>query len=168
MMKATESMQSTFGSIESAGRATAADESRSDRVRVLLAVHRLEAALGAAAPGREEPWIDRVVESLRLLKSALAEAPGKSERRDGLWLDIERTCPRLMSRLEGLQQEYDEIRRQIDATLERLLGRGKNERTDFSDIRQRVAWLVTAIRHHQAREADLIFEAFNLDIGVGD
>jgi hypothetical protein len=39
---------------------------------------------------------------------------------------------------------------------------------EVGEIRQRLAWLITAIRHFQARESDLLQEAFCVDIGVGD
>ncbi len=38
----------------------------------------------------------------------------------------------------------------------------------FSDIRQRLSWLLTAVKHHQAKEVDLVYEAIQVDIGVGD
>ena len=31
---------------------------------------------------------------------------------------------------------------------------------DFADIRQRLAWVLTALRHQRARESDLIYEAY--------
>jgi len=30
----------------------------------------------------------------------------------------------------------------------------------FPDVRQRLAWLLTALRHQRARESDLIYEAY--------
>jgi hypothetical protein len=35
-----------------------------------------------------------------------------------------------------------------------------DESTDFADVRQRLAWLLTALRHQRARESDLIYEAY--------
>jgi hypothetical protein len=32
---------------------------------------------------------------------------------------------------------------------------------DVSDIRQRLAWLLTGLRHQRARESDLIYEAYS-------
>jgi hypothetical protein len=31
---------------------------------------------------------------------------------------------------------------------------------DVADLRQRLAWLLTALRHQRARESDLIYEAY--------
>ena len=45
---------------------------------------------------------------------------------------------------------------------------GQDDAPNFSDIRQRAAWLLSALRHHQAQEADLIFETFYTGIGTGD
>jgi hypothetical protein len=42
---------------------------------------------------------------------------------------------------------------------------------DFADLRERLAWLLTALRHQRARESDLIYEAyyeaFRADLGEG-
>jgi hypothetical protein len=34
------------------------------------------------------------------------------------------------------------------------------EPSDFADLRQRVAWVLTALRHVRARESDLLYEAY--------
>ena len=31
---------------------------------------------------------------------------------------------------------------------------------DFADVRQRLAWILTGLRHQRARESDLIYEAY--------
>ena len=49
------------------------DARRADHDRTLEAIHRLEAALGEAAPGREAPWRDEVLEALSVLEAATAE-----------------------------------------------------------------------------------------------
>ena len=37
----------------------------------------------------------------------------------------------------------------------------EDDGTDYADIRQRLAWLLTALRHQRARESDLIYEAYD-------
>jgi hypothetical protein len=45
------------------------------------------------------------------------------------------------------------------------------DETDFADVRQRLSWLLTTLRHQQARESDLIYEAyhdaFDTEVRVG-
>jgi len=31
---------------------------------------------------------------------------------------------------------------------------------DFTDIRQRLAWVLSGLRHQRARESDLVYEAY--------
>ena len=40
------------------------------------------------------------------------------------------------------------------------LAKPDDDDTDYADIRQRLAWLLTALRHQRARESDLIYEAY--------
>jgi hypothetical protein len=62
------------GPAEFSGEQRAALDARQvDQDRTLSAVHRLEAAMAAAAPGREGAWRDEVVSSLRALADATAE-----------------------------------------------------------------------------------------------
>ena len=67
-----------------------------------------------------------------------------------------------------IQQEFDEMIRRCDATIEHLHSDRQEETIDYADIRQRVTWLLTSLKHHQAREADLVFETYGLDIGIGE
>jgi hypothetical protein len=47
------------------------------------------------------------------------------------------------------------------------------DETDFADFRQRLSWPLTTLRHQQARESDLIYEAYDdafdteLRVGTG-
>src|SRR6184192_2156555 len=76
-----------------------------DQDRTLAAMHRLEAALAAAAPGREAPWRDAVLEALAVLDDATAEH-ANTERADSLLADVARTQPRLRTRVRGLRAQY--------------------------------------------------------------
>ncbi len=144
------------------------EEGRSERVRILMACHRTEAALTAAAPGRELAWRERVNEALNLLRASLGEPSQRGESAGGLIAELKSVSEKYYHRIERLQQEFDEMIRRCDATIELLKSQGDEETIDFADIRQRITWLLTSLKHHQAREADLVFEAYGLDIGVGD
>ena len=144
------------------------EEGRSERVRILMATHRVEASLTAPAPARESQWKDQVYQSLMLLRASLREASQRGESAGGLIADLKSVGERYYHRVGRLQQEFDEMIRRCDATIEHLDSQGQEETIDYADIRQRVTWLLTSLKHHQAREADLVFEAYGLDIGIGD
>ena len=142
------------------------DERSADQDRTLAAIHRLEAALGEAAPRRELPWRDGVIEALSVLDEATAQEYANAEEPDSLLSDIQRTQSRLRTRVRGVRTQYRQLRESIAAIRQELLDDG--EPTDFADIRQRLAWVLTALHHQRARESDLIYdayyEAFNIDL----
>jgi hypothetical protein len=136
------------------------DIRRDDDDRTLAAVHQLETALAAAAPGREVAWRDQVLAALGVLRCALATEQANAEQPDSLLSDIARTQPRLRTPVRGLRRQYRHLVDAITALHDELSG--SDERlADYADIRERLAWLLTALRHQQARESDLIYEAYH-------
>jgi hypothetical protein len=135
-------------------------ESRqADQDRTLIAAHRLEAALTAAAPGRQAAWVDEVQNALRLLQAAIAEEADDAERPDSLLSDIARTQPWLRNRVRGVRMQHKQIRDAI-GSLNRELDEHPESAADFADVRQRLGWVLTALHHQRARESDLIYEAY--------
>ena len=158
---------STLPSLPVGGR----DAWRADQDRTLAAMHSLEAALGAAAPGRESSWRAAVLATLVVLDEVTDDEFANSTNPDSLLSDIKRTQPRLRTRVRGLQTHYAHLRQTI-TSIRAELAKPDDDGTDFADVRQRLAWLLTALRHQRARESDLIYEAyydaFNTELGVDD
>jgi hypothetical protein len=142
----------------SAGQRAAMDVRRADQDRTLAAIHDLEAALAAAAPGREDAWLGAVLAALDVLGAAANTEEANAVEPDSLLSDIARTQPRLRHRVHGLRAQYRHVRETIDALRPELDQRPSD--LDVADLRQRLAWLVTALRHQRARESDLIYEAY--------
>ena len=130
-----------------------------DQDRTLEAMHRLEAALGAASPGREGPWRDDVLGALAVLEAVTTEEYDNAERPDSLLSDLKRNQPRLRNRARGLRLQYAHLRDAI-ASLRHELDVPEGAAIDVADVRERLAWLLTAMRHQRARESDLIYEAY--------
>jgi chromosome segregation ATPase len=139
-------------------RRAALDLRRTDQDRTLAAVHALEAALAAAAPGREGTWHDHVRAALDVLREATAEEEHNATEPDSLLSDVARTQSRLRTRVRGLRAQYRQVRTTID-TLRHELGATDID-PDVADLRQRLAWLLVSLRHQRARESDLIYEAY--------
>ncbi len=139
-----------------------------DQGRTLLAMHRLEAALESAAPGREAAWRDDLVATLRVLDEAIIEESDNAARPDSLLSDMAHNQPRLRNRVRGVRTQYRQLRGAV-AALRRELEEPTDPMPDFADLRERLAWVLTAIRHVRARESDLIYEAyydaFKTDLG---
>lgn len=143
-------------------------QTRNEYDALVEAIQRLETALASAAPGRERDWNERVVENLRAVANLLEEHVRSADAADGLLADIETTRPALLHRVERLRQEHRNLLQQTRALHRQIEHLGEGELPDFRDVRHRTTWLLNYLRHHQAIEADLIFEAFCRDVGVGD
>ncbi len=152
-----------------------ARQTRGEHDALLVAMHRLEAALAAAAPGREPAWNARVLKDLRGVQECLARHVASAEAPDGLFAEVDLSHPTLARRVDRLRREHADLLQQAGA-LERRVEEfwcvewapEAEERPDTADIRRRAARLLAALRDHQAHEADLIFETFYTDIGAGD
>jgi hypothetical protein len=135
------------------------DRRRIDQDRTLLAMHELEEALGTAAPAREARWQEAVVHALGVLDEATRDEARNAEQPDSLLSDIAFNQRRLRNRVRGLRSQYRQLSESIDA-LRREFAQPDDAAVDFADIRQRLAGLLTALRHQRARESDLIYEAY--------
>ena len=132
---------------------------RADHDRTLTAMHELESALDAAAPGRESSWRAAVLAALTVLDEATDDEYANAAKPDSLLSDMKRTQPRLRTRVRGLRTQYAHLRQAI-TSMRTELDKPDDDGTDYADIRQRLAWLLTALRHQRARESDLIYEAY--------
>jgi hypothetical protein len=131
----------------------------SDQERTLSAMHRLENALEAAAPKRETTWRGEVMAALAVLGEATTEEADNADRPESLLSDIAFNQPRLRHRVHGIRTQYAQIRERIQE-LDRELHHAQDGSLDFADLRQRLAWVLTALRHVRARESDLLYEAY--------
>ena len=132
---------------------------RFDQERTLAAMHRLERALESAAPKREGSWREEVVAALAVLGQATTQEGENAGRPESLLSDIARSQPRLRNRVRGIRTQYRQLRERI-GELDQELHLSQDAPPDFADLRQRLAWVLTALRHVRARESDLIYEAY--------
>jgi hypothetical protein len=132
---------------------------QADQDRTLDTMHRLEAALAQAAPGREASWRESVLAALKVLEAATADEVVNAERPDSLLSDLARTQPRLRNRARALRLQANKLCETI-SSLRREIEEHEEAGGDFSDVRQRLGWILTALRHQRARESDLIYEAY--------
>ncbi len=132
---------------------------QADQDRTLAAMHALEAALSAAAPGRQPEWQEAVVSALAVLDDATSEEAANAERADSLLSDVARTQPWLRNRVRGLRLQYRQLSDALRSLRSELSGHSEAA-YDFADVRQRLGWLLTGLRHQRARESDLIYEAY--------
>jgi hypothetical protein len=130
---------------------------RVDQDRTLAAIHTLEAAL--AAPARETRWRETVLEALGVLGEVMGEEAQNARQPDSLLSDVAFHQPRLRNRVRRLRTQYGQLQETIES-LAHEFGASDDAVVDVADVRQRLAWLLTGLRHQRARESDLIYEAY--------
>lgn len=137
--------------------------SQQDRDRTLAALHDLEAALAMASAS--EDWLDEVKADLASLEAAMSGEKDELNRPDSLLPMIAADRPRRFGpRIRGLQEQYEDITRQVGSLL-RELQQADEGQIDATDIRHRAGSLIRSIHSYRARQTDLVYEAFRLDLG---
>jgi septal ring factor EnvC (AmiA/AmiB activator) len=122
-------------------------------------MHRLEEVLESAAPKRAASWRDGVMAALTALHGATTQEAEDGARPDSLLSTIAHDQPRLRNRVRGIRAQHHQVRERINE-LEQELHRSRDEPPDFADLRQRLASVLSALRHVRARESDLLYEAY--------
>lgn len=146
---------------------SAQNVSRADRTRSLDAMFELELVLSRAAPGRERQWDSQVLEALRSLEEAVKQQAVSYDEPTSLLAEIAQDHPRLRVWVRQLQRQWNELA-QDTYSLREQLEQAHEPLWNYADVRQRIRWLLTALHHHRAREADLVFEALSIDLGGND
>jgi hypothetical protein len=126
----------------------------------------LEQAISSPAAGRIPEWTRIVTKELTSVRDAWDLHVDATEKPDGLYEEIVTLSPRLAGTVERLQREHPEITTAVGQMLERLeqveVGQIAWPLDDARDDLQRM--IGRLIRHRQ-RGADLVWEAYNVDIG---
>jgi hypothetical protein len=147
--------------------APAAAASRANRDAALDALRDLEDALAAPTPGREERWLHAVVNAVDRLTEALGTQAGDDAETASLLSEIAVEEPHLKPRIDRLRQEHHDLRAAA-ASIRDQITPATGVGIDTADIRDRLASVARRARQHRAREADLIYAAVNINLGVGD
>lgn len=128
------------------------------RQDLLMVLGRVEAAL--SAPTLRPGWLDNVRGELTALRDAFDQHLLVTEGEEGLFDDVVQTAPRLQHQVDVLRREHDEIEEAIADALDP--GR------PVSEVRETVIGVLAAIVRHRQRGADLLYEAYDVDVSVGD
>ena len=143
--------------------AQALDAVRLRRSELRGSLDLLERALAAPATGRAEVWSDAVHAALRPLRDDFTAHVDVTEGAGGLHQAILAGDVRLANAVEALTSEHRDIAAAVDGLI------AATEQTpDVDAIRERGTALITRLIRHRQRGADLIYEAYETDIGGGD
>ncbi len=133
------------------------ESARERRAAMRETLARLEDAL--ARPVAADDWRPVVADRLQDLQRSLDAHTTEVEGPDGILADLMQTAPRLAVGVD--QMRADHIR--LAGSLTTLLGAA--QQLEPRDLRERSLELLADFVRHRQDGADLVYEAFNADIG---
>ena len=124
----------------------------------------LELALAGPAPaGHTAHWVERVHAALVELAGDLRQHVAVTEGPKGLYQDLLRTAPRLTGPVNSLTEDHAVIKEHLEGLLALVDGAGGTE--DVEQVRALGTSLLGRIVRHRQRGADLVYEAYEVDVG---
>jgi hypothetical protein len=138
------------------------DSVRNARADLHAGLIKLEQTI--AGPLAQHGWIPAVHDALVDLAATFERHIALTEEPDGLFDDVLRASPRLDNVVRRLCDEHTEIR----ATMAEILSdlrRGAREGSPSELLRESILGLIGSLARHRQTGADLVYEAYTVDIG---
>jgi hypothetical protein len=144
----------------------ALQQARQRRKTLHDALVHLEEATSSPAAGRVGDWANQVDKEMRDVQTAFEQHILVTEKPDGLYDEILERAPRLANNVQRLRDEHPEIQEGITHMLNRLehddIG---GEAWPVDKARDDLQRFIGAVIRHRQKGADLVWEAYNVDIG---
>ncbi len=116
-----------------------------------------------AGPMAAAGWVDGVRSALEELRVSLDEHIEVTEGPGGLLEEIRSAAPRLSNEIALIEEEHDEL-----ASIVKLAEASLDQSNDRNAIRNRAMSVLPRLSLHRQRGADLVYDAYNVDIAAGD
>jgi hypothetical protein len=139
------------------------DVARTRRAELLAAISGLERAL--AVPARDPTWATQVEHGISTLEAAFDHHVAATEGTDGVYGEILATAPRFRFAIDRLIVEHGQARAGIQTLAKRVGELEPPDRDAIDQIRRDGTALLGRLVRHRQRGADLVFEAYEQDIG---
>ena len=133
-------------------------DTRAERQTALRALHVVEYALAAPAPRRHRTWLHRVTIAVDALYTALHAQLPTIDNPIRLLDEIALCHPEYLPQIEQIRDELLDLTIAV-ASLREQIEPDPTINVNPDDIRERLSALTRQFREHQAREADLVYEA---------
>ena len=144
--------------------ATLLHEVRQRRVELRASMDLLERALASPSrSGRSTEWADGLRRAVGPVYDAFVHHVAVTEGPEGLYAELAQHSPRLEHAVARLLDEHADIRRRLQELLTWV--DVSDEVADVSQARKDGTELLAVLMRHRQRGADLVFEAFDVDIG---
>lgn len=139
-------------------------ELRRQRAQLRESISALESALAAPTTADGARWAQRVHVALVELSGDFREHVAATEGPSGLYAELSQSAPRLAGSIRSLVEDHAMIRSHLDD----LLARAQAPEGDLEGVRARGTDLLGHLVRHRQRGSDLVFEAYEFDVGDGD
>jgi hypothetical protein len=141
-------------------------EARKRRQTLHDAIVQLEMAISSPAAGRAPDWTTQVTKAVVGVRDAFEQHVIVTEKLGGLYEEIMERAPRLAGTVKRLQDEHPTITDSVAALVERLeSGEVESDAWPPDNARNDLQRLIGAVVRHRQKGADLVWEAYNVDIG---
>ncbi len=146
------------------------DEATAEVVRVRreqlrVAEERLTSAAGAPSPGRLDLWWPGVHHAIGRLTDAFAHHVEGTEGPDGLLEEISSAAPHLSNEVDHLRADHRQIADALAALARRTAPRTDDE---VDSVRSATLEILSALARHRFAGSDLLWRAYQVDIGGVD
>jgi hypothetical protein len=152
-----------------------ANENETDETDALSAARERRMALqeamagvewAIAAPSGTADWWTELAAALGGLQRALAEHVGEVEGPTGLLAELVSKAPRLARSKQQMEEEHVGLAADLEAVGERIrLGAAESASVSVSETREAVLLLLGSLARHRQAGADMVYEAYTVDIG---
>jgi hypothetical protein len=144
------------------------EEARRRRADLRRALVDVEQTISGPAAGRIGEWTGKVARRLRQLHHALEEHIAVTERPGGLYEEILAQAPHLAGKVRRVGAEHAVLRESVSTLLTRLESMPIGDAWPLEEARADVQRLLGKIVRHRQLGADLVWEAYSVDIGSVD
>ncbi|MDZ7679816.1 MAG: hemerythrin domain-containing protein [Acidimicrobiales bacterium] len=135
------------------------------RERLRSTEEHLASAAAAPFPGRLDLWWAGVANAATELASMFEHHVHDTEGTEGLFSEIEAAAPRLANDVSKLRSDH----REIERALERLTASTPPRTPDeVSAAREAILQVLSRLARHRFAGSDLLYQAYQVDIGAMD
>lgn len=126
----------------------------------------LEQALGAPAGGDCDGWGAAVRAPVARLSEVLAAHVSGTEGDEGFFAEVRDHAPHLIPAVDRLRSEHDPLIAATEALAARLDGLQSD--AEVEQIRDDGIELIGRLLTHRHRGAELVYDAYSIDVSTGD
>ncbi len=138
----------------------ALEAAKKRRVELKNAVSAVETA--AASPAASPGWSEALLKELDDLRLAFDQHCEEVEGVDGLLAEVIDVAPRLANKVKRVEAEHPPLIEHIARTIDAV-----KASDDAEESRAAALDVLAAIARHRQLGADLVYEAYSVDIGGG-